>query len=209
MKKNVVLSTGVLGWIFSGLYCSVWSDWLEDFYCDLESEEEEYIAQAKDCIENKSWDMDKILRDIPEHLIGELSNQSYLDWIVFDGDVIEVHSPKYYNFSTDVFTFNVTVNLTEMQEYLINIVKNDFDAIKEFHNPNWKSCSGFISSMPTLDEINELIFMNPSKLSDDDISILTSLALEMARMIDGEFGDFEVNAWENWIGNNSNYEYYK
>lgn len=209
MKKNVVLSTGVLGWIFSGLYCSIWSDWLKDFSYDLESDDEEYIAKATDFLENKSWDMDKILKDIPEHLIGELSNQSYLDWITFDGEVIDVHSPKYYNFSTDTFTFNATVNLTELQEYLRDVVKRDFSVIEEFHEQNWKSCSGFISSMPSLDEINELIFMNPSKLSDDDISTLTSLALEISMYEDGGFGDFEVNAWENWIGNNSNYEYYE
>jgi len=209
MKKNVVLSTGVLRWIFSGLYCSVWSYWLEDFSYDLESDDEEYVAQATDFMENKFWDMDKILKDIPEHLIGELAHQSNLDWIVFDGEVIDVHSPKYYNFSTDTFTFNVTVNLPEMQEYLRDVMKRDSSVIEKFHENNWKSCSGFISYMPELDEILELIFKDLSSLTDEEISILTSLALEMSIIMDGEFEDFEVHAWENWIGNTSNYEYYK
>lgn len=36
--RNIVLSTGVLQFMFSGLYDSMWYDWLNDFDSDLEDE---------------------------------------------------------------------------------------------------------------------------------------------------------------------------
>lgn len=213
MKKEVTLSTGVLGFIFGGVYESWWGEWVSDFdydicYCD----DEELAERAEYLSENGYCDYKRFTKDVCEHINDSLSNYSYVPWISFDGEVKSVYSPAYYNYSTDSFSFGATVDVKELIEFLKSVINGNYvsNPIKDFWEDNWKSCSGFISYMPEINEIYEMIFdTDIEDLTLDNISDLASLGLEMEREVNGEFKEFEIRAFEDWSGNNSIYEYYE
>ena len=202
--RNIVLSTGVLQFMFSGLYDSMWYDWLNDFDSDLEDEEYRELAEKT---MNQPIYKDKLIKDISVYIIGELSDRlKPLGFIEF-GDFVESWSPREYNFDTDRFSFGVKVDVNKLIAYLKRF---SYTKMYDFHKNNWDSCSGFYSYMPSMFTITDI--MKQTEHTDQELVWITSFAIELCRYYDTEiedFGDVETKAFEDFMCNHDKYNYFR
>lgn len=96
-----------------------------------------------------------ILRALSERAVETLNDQcdawtgSVADGtggdIVEFGDVRSTYSPKFYNFATDSFKSEVTINLTRLIRWLRQQGTPIVEAVERYGNDNFSSYSGFIS----------------------------------------------------------------
>lgn len=129
-------------------------------------------------IEQKECQHDKFLNDICEYTLEGLEDICLNDmdfYIDSDPSTLKTHSPKYYNFSTDSFTVDVSIDVVKLAEAVKHMVKSERKICEDFIRDNWTSGSGFISFMP--ESIEELLELDMD--SDEDASKLLAFAINV------------------------------
>lgn len=208
MKKQVNLRTELIPSMFSGMYESIWSDWIGDFEDDLC--DEEYREEAEKA-QDKAVNWEVFIKDVGECILESYNNSNDLNAIidfVEEVDPKSIYQPSEYNFSTDSFAFDVNIDLHKATEYLLGYI----DVTLEYVRHNWHSRSGFISFMPDSDEVINML-NHPDFDDEKEAQYISALFIIVSGIADGNFlhnedlYNAEMCAYDNFIGNNSNYDF--
>ena len=152
--KTLNLSTNLLPLITMGTYdgqiCDV-NNFIDDYTID-EDYKEGYINYDSrtywDNFDNNKYKT-KLFKLSNEYLIDNIKQQlTDLNIGILDIECIGIHSPKYYNFSTDSLNYDLSVS-DNFNHILIDIINNlddnDTNSLSKFLKDNFTSRDGFSS----------------------------------------------------------------
>jgi hypothetical protein len=136
MKTNTNLPA------FHGFYGSIFEDF--DNYSELQYVNELRDQNGLEPLEN-DYDFDYDYEDyhiklsiaLCDTVESFLIDEGFINSIKF----INLHSPKYYNYSNDTIECNIDVNVKNVKEY----INNNLDCFEAYLIDNFKSYSGFCS----------------------------------------------------------------
>lgn len=152
--KTLELSTNLLPIINLGTYdgqiCDV-NNFIDDYTID-EDYKEGYINY------NSETYWDNFDNNKYKTKLFKLSNEYLLDYIkqqltdlnigILDIECINIHSPQYYNFSTDCLNYDLSVS-DNFNHILINLINNlddkDTNSLSKFLKDNFTSRDGYMS----------------------------------------------------------------
>ena len=148
-EKNIKKESILFYVPFGGFYCSIYDDMINSI---LESElEEGYLTETQiDNIDyqNLHLQMSEYIFDaIIESFNDEFDLFTDNSYVTFDG----LHSPKYYNYSTDKIKAKLT---PEIYLTILNKFENNEELIN-YINENSKSRSGFTSFYEGIEEVKK------------------------------------------------------
>jgi len=205
--KTLELSTNLLPLINVGTYdgqtCDI-NNFIDDYTIN-EEYKEGYINYDSetywDNFDNKKYKT-KLFKLSNEYLIDNIKQQLIdLNIGILDIQCINIHSPQYYNFSTDCLNFNLSVT-DDFNNTLINLINNldskDTDSLSNFLKDNFTSRDGFMSF--TDNNIHDLI-NSINDFEDREISAFLTWYLKCKDIINTD------NWCEFLYENISSYEY--
>jgi hypothetical protein len=152
--KTLELSTNLLPLINVGTYdgqiCDV-NNFIDDYTINDDYKEGNINYDSEtywDNFDNKKYKT-KLFQLSNEYLIDNIKQQLIdLNIGILDIQCINIHSPQYYNFSTDTLNFNLSVT-DDFNNTLINLINNldskDTDSLSNFLKDNFTSYDGFMS----------------------------------------------------------------
>lgn len=208
MKKQVNLNTALIPSMFSGMYESIWSNWIGDFEADLDSEEHREEAEKA---QDKAVNWEVFIKYVGECILESYNNHNDLNEIIDFVEEIDpksIYQPSEYNFRTDSFAFDVNIDLPKATEYLLGYI----DVTLEYVKDNWHSRSGFISFMPDSDGVADMLNY-PDFDDEKEAQYISVLFIIVSEIAEGNFGynekwwNAELCAYDNFIGKNSNYDF--
>ena len=205
--KTLELSTNLLPLINVGTYdgqiCDV-NNFIDDYTIN-EEYKEGYINYDSetywDNFDNKKYKT-KLFKLSNEYLIDNIKQQLIdLNIGILDIQCINIHSPQYYNFSTDTLNFNLSVT-DDFNNTLINLINNldynDTNSLSKFLKDNFTSRDGFMSF--TDNNITDLI-NSINDFEDREISAFLTWYLKGKDIIN-------INNWSEFLYENiQSYDY--
>jgi hypothetical protein len=205
--KTLNLSTNLLPLITMGTYdgqiCDV-NNFIDDYTID-EDYKEGYINYDSrtywDNFDNNKYKT-KLFKLSNEYLIDNIKQQlTDLNIGILDIECIGIHSPKYYNFSTDSLNYDLSVS-DNFNHILIDIINNlddnDTNSLSKFLKDNFTSRDGFMSF--TDNNITDLI-NSINDFEDREISAFLTWYLKGKDIIN-------TNNWSEFLYENiQSYDY--
>ena len=205
--KTLNLSTNLLPLITMGTYdgqiCDV-NNFIDDYTID-EDYKEGYINYNSetywDNFDNKKYKT-KLFKLSNEYLIDYIKQElTDLNIGILDIECIGIHSPQYYNFSTDSLNYDLSVS-DNFNHILINLINNldskDTDNLSIFLKDNFTSRDGFMSF--TDNNITDLI-NSINDFEDREISAFLTWYLKGKDIIN-------INNWSEFLYENiQSYDY--
>ena len=205
--KTLNLSTNLLPLITMGTYdgqiCDV-NNFIDDYTID-EDYKEGYINYNSetywDNFDNKKYKT-KLFKLSNEYLIDYIKQElTDLNIGILDIECIGIHSPQYYNFSTDSLNYDLSVS-DNFNHILINLINNldskDTNSLSKFLKDNFTSRDGFMSF--TDNNIPDLI-NSINDFEDREISAFLTWYLKGKDIIN-------INNWSEFLYENiQSYDY--
>jgi hypothetical protein len=180
--EKIEVTTGLIPVINIGMYES----WIDPSHA-LESSLSELSVKAQ----NQYWELfdysaykDEILKIAKNFFENNITPVLLeLNAGIKAVNVVGIHSPKFYNFSTDVLNFDLDVDIEELREAILKADQKDLD---NFLRETYKSYSGFISFMP------KSVIMLLNAIEDDkDRAVSAFVSYQLSK------SDFDFEAIQN------------